>query len=382
MSAHPLRTLLVAALLTMPVMATAQGSEDAQAGSQAGSGDRPIAQVTARLAYNTESEWVAGLGLRTDRLFGTNQSLSLDAEATRGGGRLSFNYVNDAVAGGSPRFGLRLFRSDRRAGDVYSFASHVTGIVPRLTWSLGPSGSVSAYGMYTLSHVGNPGPAPSALIAADVGTQTSTVAGTEVNLRYPGTGGALRDTRFVFDLAVGATSRGHRYLRYSARVSMLHAFSEGNVVLRSQFRVGAIDTLSGASSIGDRYMLGDGSIRGFAFGGFGPRDLAANGAALGGNRFAVVRLDAQFPNLFGAADGRVVPGIFVDAGSLWGLDNTAGGPGGLDRVDARARLRGAAGLTLRIRTGIGPVELYVAHPFARQAYDRTQTVGLSFSRMF
>jgi outer membrane protein assembly factor BamA len=378
MSNHLLRMLLVAAFMATPAMVTAQGLENGDISPD----DRPIAQVTARLAYNSEDEWVAGLGLRTDRLFGANQSLSLDAEAMRGGTRLSFNYLNDAIAGGTPRFGLRLFRTDRRRGDVYSFDSTVAGIVPRLTWSLGPTSSVAAYAMYTLSDIGDPGAAPSALIAADVGPQRSTVVGTELNLRYPGAGGLLRDTRFALDLAYGTTSRDHDYLRYAARISLLHALSDGNVVLRSQLRVGAIQTLSGTSSIGDRYMLGDGSIRGFAFGGFGPRDLAAGDAALGGNRFAVLRFDAQFPNLIRAAEARFVPGVFVDGGSLWGLDDAAGGPAGLHTVEDSARFRAAAGLTLRIRSGIGPVEIYVAHPLARENYDRTQNVGLSFSRRF
>jgi outer membrane protein insertion porin family len=370
--------LLAAGVVTSATSLTAQVQNDDATDLEEG----PIAQISARLAYNSEDEGVVGVGLRTDRLFGLNQSLSLDAEATADGTRLTFNYLNDAISGGTPRFGLRLFRNDRRAGDVYPFDSTVTGIVPRLTWPLGENGSLSAFAMYTLGEIDNLGPSPSALISADAGTQRSTAIGTEISLRFPGTGGARRDTRLGFEFAGGRTSHDHEYLRYAARLAMLHAVADGNVVLRTQLRAGAIETLSGTSSIGDRYMLGDASIRGFAFGGFGPRDEAAGDVALGGNRYAVLRLDAQFPNAITAAEGRFVPGIFLDAGSLWGLDDVNGGPLGTDPVDDDARLRAAVGLSLRIRTGIGPVEIYAAHPFERADYDQRQHFGLTFSHRF
>ena len=370
--------LVAVAAIIAPAWLAAQDMDDPGAPFDEG----PIAQVTARLAYNSEDEGVVGIGLRTDRLFGADQSLSLDAEATRDATRLSFSYLNDAIGGGTPRFGLRLFRNDRRAGEVYPFDSTVTGLVPRLTWPLGENGSIAALAMLSVGEIRNLGPAPSALIAADVGSQRNSAIGTEINLRYPGTGGLRRDTRFAFELAYGSTDRDHDYLRYAARLSMLHAGPSETVVMRSQLRVGAIDTLSGTSSIGDRYMLGDASIRGFAFGGFGPRDLAAGNVALGGNRYAVLRLDMQFPRAFGAQEGRFVPGLFVDAGSLWGLDSVAGGRTGANLVDDGAHLRAALGLTLRIRTGIGPVEIYAAHPLERQTGDEVQNFGLSFNHRF
>jgi outer membrane protein insertion porin family len=371
--------VLAAAIITIPTMLVAQAMGDMDMSPDEG----PIAQVSARLAYNTEDEGVIGLGLRTDRLFGPNHVLSLDAEATQDATRLSFTYLNGSAAGAEQRFGLRAFRNDQRSGDVYQFDSVVTGLVPRLTWRLGQTGSLSAYAAFTRAEIDNLPPDGSDIIRRDLGTQTAAAVGTELSLRYPGTGGARQDTRFGFDIAYGSTSRDHDYLRYTARVAILHALSEGNVVLRSQLRVGAIETQSGTSSIGDRFMLGDASIRGFAFGGFGPRDRAVDGSpALGGNRFAVMRLDAQFPNAFGAASDRLVPGVFLDAGSLWSLDNVAGGPSGANPVDDGAHLRASVGVSLRIRTGIGPIDVYVANPFERQGYDRTQTVGLSLSRRF
>lgn len=375
MNAFARRLCWIAAASAIPISLVAQDAPD----SGPAGDDRPVAQISARLAYNTEEEVLLGLGLRTDRLFGRDQSLSLDAEATQDSTRLSFNYLNSALAGESPRFGLEVFRGDRRGDKVYRFDSTVFGVVPRLTWALPENGTVSVFVQATEGKITDLTGTPSALIAADAGTQRNTMLGTEMAVRIPGTGGALIDTRLGFDLAYGESDRDHDYLRYTARAAMLHSLADGAVLVRSQISFGAIDTQAGVSSIGDRFMLGDASLRGFAFGGFGPRDLAAVGEpALGGNRYTVARFDAQFPAAFRENAARFVPGVFLDAGSLWGLDDTAGA----HTVDDSAILRASVGVSLRIGTPLGPVEIYAAHPFEREDYDNTQTAGLSFNTRF
>lgn len=367
-----------ACVLGLPSLALGQVEGEAVPPAEAA----PIGQLSGKVAYNTEDEFVLGFGFLTERLFGRDQSLRVDAEAMSSGTRLSFSYLNDQIAGGSPRFGLRVFRTDSKPGDAYDFDSQVLGVSPRLTWDLGDSGTGSLYALYSDGEISNVAADASILIRDDEGGQTASVVGVDVNLRFPGTGGVRRDTRLTFDVSYGSTSRGNDFLRYVMGLDMLFAPASENVVLRSQLRTGGIDSKSGTTSIGDRFMLGDSSIRGFAFGGFGPRDLASGEAALGGNRFAVARFDAQFPTLFGEGAERLTPGVFVDVGSLWGLDNAAGGPLGADAVDDSQNLRASAGITLKIDTGFGPIDLYAAHPFEKEDYDSTQAIGLIYSRRF
>jgi len=213
---------------------------------------------------------------------------------------LSFTYENLAITGGNPRFGLRVFRTDRRGRSVYTFDSTVTGLMPRLTWALGERGQASVYVLYSVGEITNAALGTSPLILADVGRQRSTTVGGELDLRFRGGDGLRKDTRLGLELGYGSTSRDHEFLRYAARLAALHALQDGAVVLRCQFRLGGIKTVKGRSAIGDRFMLGDASLRGFAFGGFGPRDLGATRQpALGGNQYAVMRLDTQFPHAFG-----------------------------------------------------------------------------------
>lgn len=344
----------------------------------------PIARFSARIAYNSDLGPVVGAGFSTDRLFGNDQTLSFNVEAMEDGTRLNFLYDNEALFGRSPSFGLRVLRADNRAGSVYGFDSTVTRIEPRLTWALSPGLRAAAFASYAYNEIDNVPAGSSALIIADRGDQEAWAVGGDLAYRFRAEGGgALRSAGVDLSASYGRTTRDHEFLRVTARAQAVHAFDGGNIVLRSQLRAGTVGTLSGISSIGDRFMLGQASIRGFAFGGFGPRDLAAPGRpALGGNSYGIGRFDAQFPNAFGAAAERFVPGVFLDAGSLWDLDSIAGGPGGLSPVDDSASLRASMGLTLRIGTGIGPIQIFVAHPIAEESYDRTQAFGLVYSHRF
>lgn len=344
----------------------------------------PVARLSARLAYNSEGGAVAGLGFETDRLFGRDQTLRFSVEAQENAARVSLYYENEAIFGTSPTFGLRLLRSDSRAGDVYDFDATITRIEPRLTWRLSDTATVATYAYYAMNEIDNVRPGTSVLILADEGDQETAALGADLNYRLPvERGAAMRNAMFTFGAEIGSTSRDHEFLRLTARAQSVHVVGNGNVVLRSQVRFGALQTLSGTSSIGDRFMLGQASVRGFEFGGFGPRDLEVPGMpALGGNYYGLGRFDMQFPNTFSGNAERLTPGLFVDVGSLWGLDDVAGGAGGLDTVDDASHLRATIGLSLRIDTGIGPIQMYIAHPVAQQDYDLTQTFGLSLSHSF
>jgi len=377
---------LAASLLPFGALAqTATDIEDPVDVPQANTLDQePIGQLSARLAYNSDVGPVVGLGFGTDRLLGRDQTLRFNIEAQEDGSRVSFLYNNDAIFGASPSFGLRVIRSDTQASDVYDFDASVTRIEPRLTWRVSPNLSAATYAYYSMNEIDSVPAASSALIRADEGDQESSAVGIDLEYQFPTvSGGALRNARLEFGAEVGSTSRDHDFLRVTARAQTLHVVANGNVVLRSQLRLGALDSMSENSSIGDRFMLGQASIRGFEFGGFGPRDLAvASTPALGGNYYGVGRFDAQFPNAFGSSGERLTPGIFADVGSLWGLDDVAGGVAGANPVDDSSNLRASVGLSLRIDTGIGPIQMYVAHPLEDEDYDRTQTFGLVFSHSF
>ncbi|MBL4629454.1 MAG: BamA/TamA family outer membrane protein [Roseicyclus sp.] len=343
----------------------------------------PIANLSARIGYNTDGGAVAGVGLTTRQLFGQDVDFSMRIEAQEGATRFNVSYSNDTLFGTSPRFGVTLAHAEMTAGDVYSFDTTTTRFQPRLTWDLSERQRLSAFLSYSRSDIQNVALTDSILIQNDAGQQQRVAVGANYAFALPLEGATtLRRARFDLGIEAGHTSRDHEFVVLTARASLTHVLRDGNIVVGSSVRLGRLATSSGTSNIGDRFMLGSNSLRGFAFGGFGPRDLAVgNQPALGGNNYGIGRLDVRFPNAFGG-DSSLTPGLFVDVGSLWGLDDTNGGVAGANPVDDGAHLRSSIGLTMRIETGVGPVNLFIASPMSEQAYDETQEFGLSFSHNF
>lgn len=169
-----------------------------------------------------------------------------------------------------------------------------------------------------------------------------------------------------------------QYVSSTALISLERRVMREEVTLRAELEGGALFMISGNSRITDRFTMA-GKMRGFAPNGIGPRDLtASNRDALGGNYFFVGRLEAEFPLGLPEEYG-LTGGLFVDVGSVWGLDDTAGTSG---PVDDSMRLRSAAGFSLFWTTPIGPLRMNFAVPLMKESYDKDQFFDLTISTRF
>ncbi len=118
-----------------------------------------------------------------------------------------------------------------------------------------------------------------------------------------------------------------------------------NVTMLAELEFGAVHMLDDQNSRFLNRFTGNGKIRGFEPNGLGPRDLnAPNQDALGGNYFWALRTELQFPLGLPEEYG-ITGGLFADAGSVWGLDNTTGAtPGDYPQeVDDGMKVRAAVG---------------------------------------
>ena len=172
-----------------------------------------------------------------------------------------------------------------------------------------------------------------------------------------------------------------KYVKSTATVSGEMKVLREEVTLRATLEGGALLTFSGDSRLTERFFLSSNRLRGFAPAGVGPRDLdAINLDALGGNFFAVARLETDFPIGLPEEIG-VTGGLFLDVGSVWGLDNTEGS-GGAGSVDDSLHLRSAAGVTIFWRTPIGPLRFNFSRVLIKESYDQVQNFDLTISTQF
>jgi len=151
------------------------------------------------------------------------------------------------------------------------------------------------------------------------------------------------------------------------------------VIASLEVEAGALITFGKDSRVNERFFLGGDSFRGFGDEGLGPRDIASrNDDALGGNYFGVTRLEVSFPLGLPESLG-VFGGVFLDAGTLFGLDDSTF-PGAV--IDDGVDFRAAAGFLLFLQTPLGPLQLGFGFPLAEESFDETELFRLSLGTRF
>ena len=116
------------------------------------------------------------------------------------------------------------------------------------------------------------------------------------------------------------------------------------------------------------YVGGIGSVRGYQAYSIGPKD--ENGDAIGGTRKAVANLEFFFPMPGSGSDRSFRFSTFVDAGNVWGGEESRGVQEE-QRVKARD-LRYSAGLALTWNAPIGPLKFSLGYPLRKKDGDKTR----------
>lgn len=121
----------------------------------------------------------------------------------------------------------------------------------------------------------------------------------------------------------------------------------------------------------DLFYRGGETVRGFASAGIGPRDtLSANRDALGGTTYIATTAETLFDIPGVPRDLGIRGAAFVDAGSLWGTNQTAAKLPGV--AGAKPQLRASAGVGIVWDSPIGGLRADYAVPLVSQSFDKLQ----------
>ena len=130
----------------------------------------------------------------------------------------------------------------------------------------------------------------------------------------------------------------------------------------------------------DRYFLGGRTLRGFEFGGVGPRYNSRSinsGFPLGGNYLATTSAEAIFPVSLSAEDLGLQARLFAEFGTLTGVDDVD------DRFfEDDASIRGSLGFGISWTTPLGPLRLDFAWPVMKEDFDKDETILFSIGHQF
>ena len=366
----------------------ADATVDAQPGSspdqvvvKVGVEEKPTGSLSFGATYGVSSGFGLNIGFSESNFLGRGQAFSVNIAAGKTTTDSSIAFTEPALLGRDLKLKFGAFYRT----STQTFAKYDTtaiAISAGLEFPISVSGRMDVHVRAFRDEVFNVDAASSAILVSEG------AAG--------GLNGGLLGYNFIYDTRItGLNPNGGVLLRFGQDFSGIGgdikfvettalALAETkilneDVTVRAVVEGGMINSVGGYTTrVTDRFF-GNSKIRGFEQNGIGPRDLgAANQDALGGNIYAVARLEAEFPLGLPEEYG-ITGGLFLDAGSVWGLDNTAGTGG---PVDDSAKLRSAVGFSVFWNTPIGPLRFNFSKALKKETYDKEQTFDLTISTKF
>lgn len=367
---------------------------DAQVNAEPGSGadrvvvnvdveEQPTGSLSLGASYSVGSGIGFNVGLSERNFLGRGQALAVNVttgtDATEG----SFSFTEPAFLGRDVAlsFGISYRETDNENSAAYD--SRVGRFNTGLEFPVGELSRLQLRYTFSDSKISNAPAGVSDIIVKEVaeGAVVTSALGytwtydTRISGLNP-KGGIL--LRFSQDFAGVGGDR--EYVMTTGLAMAETKVRQEEVTLRGIVEGGVLTSLGGSNSRSTERFFGSGKIRGFESSGIGPRDLITNDA-LGGNIFAVARFEAEFPLGLPEEYG-ISGGLFLDVGSVWSLDNTAGGPAGLNPVDDSMNLRSAVGFSVFWDTPVGPLRLNFSKALVKETYDREQSFDLTISTQF
>ena len=123
--------------------------------------------------------------------------------------------------------------------------------------------------------------------------------------------------------------------------------------------------------ISANYKLGGKNLRGFKYGRVGPK---SGNSYYGGQYYYLTSLETNFDLPLDAYD--ITSIFFIDAGSVWGLDNRYSG------IDDEHNLRSSYGVNLNWDSAIGPINFVYSRPISKEDTDTVDSfyfdIGYNF----
>ncbi|MCI2398369.1 outer membrane protein assembly factor BamA [Aliiroseovarius subalbicans] len=351
--------------------------------------EKPTGSFNFGGAYSLEQGFGLNIAFQERNFLGRGQSVSLSLVTGEDSAAFSFNFTEPNFLDRDLRFSLAAYYTESNTASE-GYNTRLIGLRPSLNFPVSDNGrmSVRVFGdgaemTYPEGYV--PG-TMSALLEREVDRGTQVGAGVGFGYSFDNRRTGLNPQagiRFSLDTDFGGLGADYQYAKTEASLTGRTVILNDAVTLRGTIEGGALMSLNSASSRAtDRFFLPPSQMRGFAVNGVGPRDLGTAagtypGDAVGGNFFAVARLEAEFPLGIPEEYG-ITGGVFVDVGSVWGLDDTAG----TAAIDDSAKLRSVVGASIFWNTPIGPLRFNFTRALSKEDYDIENKFEFTISTTF
>lgn len=331
--------------------------------------------------YSSNNGLGALIRFRETNFLGRGQLLSLGISSAAENRQYTLRFSEPAFLGRDLRFDLDIgyVETDNLNSE---YDTRIGRFVPSLTFPVSENGSFSTRVGFRSSEIVDLSSDVGGVITAEAARGQEYDAFLGYTYSYdtrrtglnPNTGVLLE-----FGQDFGGLDGSDQYIKTTARAIAQTRVLNEEVTLRATLEGGMLNYTSGSSRVTDRFLLGSGMMRGFEYGGIGPRERNAAGTvndALGGNMYVVAKLEAEFPLGLPEEYG-ISGGVFYDMGSVWDIDN-----GNAATIYDDFYLRHVVGVSVFWDTPIGPLRFNFSEPLIKRQYDEPQRFDLTLSTEF
>lgn len=353
-----------------------EGSTDSEVIIDVDVAEGPTGSLSFGANFNTD----VGLGLlasyRQQNFLGRGQELNFQISTAETNRVLNFDFSEPNFLGRDLRAGIGI---DYRTTDNENanFDTETFTFRPSLNFPVSDNGRLSTFYAFNYEDLTDVADTVSQVIqeeAAQGAISTNSIGYTySYDTRR---GGIDPKTNYVFRFGQEIGFGDSEFIRTTALAAIETKVLSEEVTLRATVEGGSLDYANNNSRVTDRFFLGSRLLRGFQAGGIGPRDNDTDDA-LGGNKFAVARLEAEFPLGLPEEYG-ISGGVFVDYGSVWDVGNTFDADVLYDDFTART----VAGVTLFWTTPLGPLRFNFTETLDAQDRDETKSFDVTISTSF
>ena len=366
------------------------------------------------VGYSSVDKVVGSITLTERNLLGRGQEVVFNYETSDGGDLYRFAFTEPRFLERDLAAGIDVYRIVDKVNSYQRYRLTRTGVSPTVEFPISEETRVGLN--YQLeSNETTLGTGRSPLIRAMAGKTLSSSAGYRVEWDrrddplQPSTGALV-----TFSQQLAGLGGDTKTLASEVSGTYFRPFDRDATLIGSlNFWGGAISKYGGYELEGaDRFLIGGSRLRGFAYGGVGPRDPRTRESL--GSKFYTVGSAELLSDVFLPEELGIRAGVFLDVGTAWSLDRTrydvsmkgtakaldaavAGAPRRGGRitcaagvaeeveegeedtgvesracqvsVDDKARLRSSTGLQFRWASPVGPMQFVFAREIESEPYD-------------
>jgi len=292
--------------------------------------EQPTGELSFGAGYSTSEGVIGDISLTERNLMGNGQFLRLRLSGSLERLQVDLSFTEPRFLDRNLAAGFDLFHKELNDQTNYVYRSRRTGGSLRLGFPL--SENLWAQTYYTLSrdeiydvdtYLGEDGIVASRAIREAEGVSISSLVGTTITFDKRN---HLKNPTSGYYLSGGVDFAGVggdvQYVRLSAEGRYYLPITE-RVTFVSRIMAGHIEGWGGDDvRLIDLYYKGGETLRGFNRAGFGPRDLAT-GDAIGGKTYYAATAEVRYPLPFVPDDLGIKGAVFVDAGSLFSINDSS-----------------------------------------------------------